>query len=182
MRVEVAAAPTEVLLPPVCSRPRVTPFSPFFLHFRLRMSDRVKIRKESTRMSALGLKAAARSSIFPQFPGPYAYPAPLLAFSASTAPFRSRLRRRRRRRRRPSAAASPPPLFLPTISTAQGDKMGHYAARKILQSSLRQASPAAVVHSLRSLLLVGPRSRAQGAKTRALHGGEPLTPPHTPRI
>ena len=150
----MAAAPTEVLLPPVCSRPLVTPFSPFFLHFRLRMSDRVKIRKESTRMSAR-IKSCGALEYFPPIPRPLRLsgtPSGLLRLD------------------RPLPLPSPPPP--PTLGrqptpllahdlAAQGDKMGHYAARKILQSSLRQASPAAVVHSLRPLLLVGaeiPRS------------------------
>lgn len=172
----MAAAATEVLLPPACSRPLVTLFFPFFLHFRLRMSDHVKIRKESTRMSAR-IKSRGVLEYFPPIPRP-------LRLSVTPSGLL----------RRPPFA--PPPLRpatsfgTPTPATcgkrpsrqdlaAQGDKMGHYAARKILQSSpdklvLPQWCIVCTVASHHPVYGVGVDGNVDG--------GEPLTPPHTPRI
>lgn len=124
----MAAAATEVgsFLPRVQPPPfaLVTPFSPFFLRFRLRMSDRVKIRKESTENERARIKSRGALEYFPSIP-------PLLASSAVLRPFW------------PYYPAAPSHS---NLACPRGDKMGHYAARKILQSSPRQASPA--VHSL----------------------------------
>lgn len=153
----MAAAATEVgsFLPRVQPPPftLVTPFSPFFLRFRLRMSDRVKIRKESTENERAQIKSRASLEYFPSIPPPSGPPSVAL---------------------RPLLAFPEPPSPAP-----RGDKMGHYAARKILQSSPRQASPA--VHSLhRCFSPANPRD--EGCREADVDGRELLTPPHTPRI